>query len=57
MTNPVQASSNVSQAAATVAAPRKEEPAPPPEAVQDKVTISKAARVAAGDADHDGDSR
>jgi hypothetical protein len=57
MTNPVQASSNVSPAAATVAAPRKNVPEPPPEAVQDKVTISKAARVAAGDADHDGDSR
>ena len=56
MTNSVQAASNVAPAVAAVGTPRKNAPEAPPEVAQDKVTISKAARAASGDTDHDGDS-
>jgi hypothetical protein len=57
MTNPVQASGSVSPTLAAVGTLHKNAPEAQPEVAEDKVTISKAARAASGDADHDGDSR
>ena len=56
MTNPVQGPGSVSPAVAAVGTPRKNVAEAQPEVVQDKVTISKAARAASRDTDHDGDS-